>query len=111
MVVRPYAKTLAGTVLVAAALGMILFGPSETVAIAVFCCAAATAQFVMRRGRALLFAERRPEFRLLFANNPLPMWVYDVETLRSLEANEAAVARYGYSRAEMGESSGCKTAF
>ena len=39
-------------------------------------------------------------FRLLFANNPQPMWVYDLETLRFLEVNEAAVAHYGYSRDE-----------
>src|SRR5581483_9660693 len=39
-------------------------------------------------------------FRLLFDNNPLPMWVYDVETLRFLEVNAAAVARYGWSRDE-----------
>jgi two-component system, sensor histidine kinase and response regulator len=39
-------------------------------------------------------------FRLLFANNPLPMWAFDVETLQFLEVNDAAVARYGYSRDE-----------
>jgi PAS domain S-box-containing protein len=39
-------------------------------------------------------------FRLLFAANPLPMWVYDVETTRFLEVNEAAIAHYGYSHAE-----------
>ncbi len=39
-------------------------------------------------------------FRLLFANHPQPMWVYDLETLQFLEVNEAAVAHYGYSRDE-----------
>ena len=39
-------------------------------------------------------------FRLLFASNPLPMWVYDVETLAFLEVNAAAVAKYGYPREE-----------
>lgn len=39
-------------------------------------------------------------FRLLFASNPLPMWVYDTTTLRFLEVNEAAVSHYGYSRDE-----------
>jgi len=39
-------------------------------------------------------------FRFLFANNPLPMWVVDLDTLRYLEVNEAAVSRYGYSRDE-----------
>ena len=40
------------------------------------------------------------KFRLLFQDNPLPMWVYDGETLRFLEVNQAAVAHYGYSREE-----------
>ena len=39
-------------------------------------------------------------FRVLFAANPVPMWVYDLETLAFLEVNEAAVAKYGYSRDE-----------
>jgi two-component system, sensor histidine kinase and response regulator len=39
-------------------------------------------------------------FRLLFDANPLPMWVYDCETLRFLEVNDAAAIRYGYSRDE-----------
>ncbi len=37
-------------------------------------------------------------FRLLLGTNPLPMWVYERDTLRFLEVNEAAVRRYGYSR-------------
>jgi len=41
-----------------------------------------------------------PSFRLLFASNPLPMWVYDLETLSFLEVNDAAIAKYGYSRDE-----------
>lgn len=39
-------------------------------------------------------------FRVLFANNPLPMWIYDLETLRFLEVNGAAMTTYGYSRDE-----------
>jgi len=39
-------------------------------------------------------------FRLLFANHPVPMWVYDLKTLAFLEVNEAAVEKYGYSRDE-----------
>lgn len=41
---------------------------------------------------------REESFRLLFDDNPSPMWVYDLETLRFLEVNEAALALYGYSR-------------
>ena len=39
-------------------------------------------------------------FRLLFADNPLPMWVYDAEALQFLQVNDSAVAYYGYSREE-----------
>ena len=39
-------------------------------------------------------------FRLMFANNPLPMWVYDLATLHFVEVNAAAVEQYGYSRDE-----------
>ncbi|WP_081159990.1 PAS domain S-box protein [Ensifer aridi] len=34
----------------------------------------------------------------LFDSHPQPMWVYDTETFRFLMVNNAAVARYGYSR-------------
>ena len=39
-------------------------------------------------------------FRLLFEHNPLPTWVFDCETLRFLQVNEAAVRQYGYSASE-----------
>ena len=39
-------------------------------------------------------------FRLMFANNPLPMWVYDLKDLKFIEVNTAAVAHYGYTRDE-----------
>jgi two-component system cell cycle sensor histidine kinase/response regulator CckA len=39
-------------------------------------------------------------YRLMFDNSPLPKWMYDVETLRFLDVNEAAVRDYGYSREE-----------
>src|SRR5438034_1220455 len=38
--------------------------------------------------------------RVLFASSPLPMWVFDAETLRFLAANEAAIRLYRYSRQE-----------
>ncbi len=38
--------------------------------------------------------------RVLFEANPLPVWIYDVETLRFLDVNEAACVRYGYARDE-----------
>src|SRR5207248_195426 len=38
--------------------------------------------------------------RLLFEDNPNPMWVVDSTTLAFVEVNEAAVEHYGYSRDE-----------
>ncbi len=39
-------------------------------------------------------------YQLLFEHSPLPMWVYDVHSLRFLAVNDAAVTDYGYSREE-----------
>jgi len=44
--------------------------------------------------------EKDKKFRLLFEENPQPMWVFDAESLRILEANSAAAALYGFSAAE-----------
>jgi PAS domain S-box-containing protein len=41
---------------------------------------------------------REASFRLLFESNPLPMHVFDAETLRFLAVNDAALAHYGYTR-------------
>ena len=48
--------------------------------------------------QALLESEER--YRLLFENNPHPMWLFDMETLSFLVVNNAAVQHYGYSRDE-----------
>ncbi len=48
-------------------------------------------------------AEKRldaEQYRLLFDNNPVPMWAYDTATLRFLAVNNAAIQNYGYSREE-----------
>jgi diguanylate cyclase (GGDEF)-like protein/PAS domain S-box-containing protein len=37
-------------------------------------------------------------FRLLFDNNPMPMWVFEAQTMQFLSVNDAAVQHYGYSR-------------
>lgn len=47
---------------------------------------------------ALQAAKER--YQVLFDANPLPVWVYDIETLKFLDVNPAAIANYGYSREE-----------
>jgi PAS domain S-box-containing protein len=44
--------------------------------------------------------ESEERYRMLFDNNPNPMWVYDIETLKFLTVNDAAVYHYGYSKDE-----------
>lgn len=45
--------------------------------------------------------ESESRYRRLFENNPLPMYIYDMETLKILEINETFVSRYGYARDEI----------
>jgi PAS domain S-box-containing protein len=44
--------------------------------------------------------ESEERYRFLFENNPLPMWVFDVDTLAFLSVNDAAIQHYGYSEKE-----------
>ena len=44
--------------------------------------------------------ESEKHYRFLFENNPMPMGVYDLENLKFLAVNEAAVKHYGYSEEE-----------
>ena len=53
-----------------------------------------------RRRRVEARLESDATFRLLFAHNPLPLWVYDLETLRFLDVNDVACHSYGYTREE-----------
>lgn len=39
-------------------------------------------------------------YKLLFYSNPLPMWTYDLGTLKILTVNDAAIYHYGYSKDE-----------
>ncbi|HKU67084.1 MAG TPA: EAL domain-containing protein [Candidatus Baltobacteraceae bacterium] len=51
---------------------------------------------------ALLGMRSRREARdvKIFEKSPTPMWFFNVQTLRFLDVNEAAIAHYGYSREE-----------
>jgi two-component system cell cycle sensor histidine kinase/response regulator CckA len=59
---------------------------------------AALRQSLSLAEEALRASEAR--FRLLFENNPAPIYVYDRETLAILAVNDAALRHYGYSRQE-----------
>jgi len=52
-----------------------------------------------RRAEAAARVSER-NYRLLFEGNPQPLVVYDVDTLKVMEVNDAAIRLYGYSRDE-----------
>ncbi|MHB1921730.1 MAG: PAS domain S-box protein [Chitinophagaceae bacterium] len=57
--------------------------------------------FTIERRRVHLQIKKSEEkYRQLFELNPVPMWIFDVETLQLLSVNEAAIQHYGYSREE-----------
>ncbi|MEO6912954.1 MAG: EAL domain-containing protein [Candidatus Baltobacteraceae bacterium] len=48
-----------------------------------------------------LVRRNRPSLgRMLFRDNPTPMWIFDVQTLAFLAVNDAAIVYYGFSRNE-----------
>ncbi|MCU1279225.1 MAG: sensor protein [bacterium] len=60
----------------------------------------------LKTKETLLFEQRalaethQERYRMLFDNGPVPMWVYDRQTLTFLAVNRAAVDLYGYSEDE-----------
>src|ERR1041385_7849133 len=63
----------------------------------------ALAEQALREQRDLAESELRKseeQYRMLFQANPLPMWVFDTETLRFLAVNDAALHHYGYTLSE-----------
>jgi PAS domain S-box-containing protein len=65
-----------------------------------FVCASALLIYLVLRRDISTLAESEQRYKLLFDNNPNPMWVYDAETLRFLTVNDAAIDHYGYTREE-----------
>jgi PAS domain S-box-containing protein len=49
---------------------------------------------------AIALRQSETNFRLLFASNPLPILVYDLQNLQFLEVNDMALATSGYTRQE-----------
>ena len=44
--------------------------------------------------------ESELKYRHVFEFSPFPMWIYNIDTLRFIEVNDAAVREYGYNKKE-----------
>jgi len=55
---------------------------------------------IERNKNLVVLKESEQRYADLFHLSPLPMWVYDQETLRFLDVNDAAIRHYGYDREE-----------
>jgi diguanylate cyclase (GGDEF)-like protein/PAS domain S-box-containing protein len=59
-------------------------------------------RYALDRARAYQAVEEgEARYRLLFERNPMPLWVYDIETLAFLAVNDAMLDHYGYSREQL----------
>lgn len=47
-----------------------------------------------------LLKKSEEKYQNLFNNSPIPMWIYDVNTLMFIDVNDAAIRHYQYSREE-----------
>ena len=53
-----------------------------------------------RKEIEIMLASKEEHYRMLFLNNPIPLWVYDRDSFAFLAVNEAAIQQYGYSEEE-----------
>jgi hypothetical protein len=58
-------------------------------------------EITARKAAEEALRERAELDHTLFVGSPLPMWLYDVDTLRIRSVNDAAVRQYGWSREEL----------
>jgi PAS domain S-box-containing protein len=55
---------------------------------------------IERKHNQELLNQSEEEYKLLFENNPVPMWAYDADTMNIVTVNASAMLYYGYSLAE-----------
>jgi PAS domain S-box-containing protein len=55
---------------------------------------------IERKQNQELIRQSEEEYKLLFENNPVPMWAFDTDTHKIVTVNAAAILYYGYERDE-----------
>lgn len=56
--------------------------------------------FMLNLSEHELRMQSERNYKNLFEDNPIPMWVYDHESLKFLKVNKAATVQYGYTKEE-----------
>ncbi len=59
-----------------------------------------TQEIARRAQKERVLEESEARYRFLFVQNPQPMWIVDLRSLRFLAANKAALAEYGFTEQE-----------
>lgn len=54
----------------------------------------------LKKTNEFLLKKSEEQYKYLFNRNPVPMWIFDFDTLKILSVNDAAVKHYGYSLKE-----------
>ena len=54
---------------------------------------------VRKRSEEIILASEE-KYRQIFYKNPYPTWIFDLDTLRIVEVNDAAVEKYGFEKSE-----------
>lgn len=67
----------------------------QTIKGTLFVLVTASGLYALLRREFLIRSAREHEARLFFTASPLPMWIFDAETLRFLEVNAAAERQSG----------------
>src|ERR1039457_1645063 len=74
--------------------------PAEALAVREPACEACRWEMPTAQGAEAALPESEQVCRTLFEGHPVPMWVYDPNTLRFLAVNQAAIQQYGFTEQE-----------
>src|ERR1035438_8828080 len=73
--------------------------PADALAVREPACEACMLEAPTAQGAEAALPESEQGCRTLFEGHPVPMWVYDPNTLRFLAVNQAAIQHYGFTHA------------
>jgi PAS domain S-box-containing protein len=73
---------------------------ADTIKDAIFVVVISVMIFLIIRLSKTKLKKTRQQYENIFEQHPIPMWIYELQSLKFLAVNDAAVMQYGYSREE-----------